>query len=211
MPRSTGVYTPAAFEVNDPTLIGQFIRQHPFGILLSSADGSSIQDSHTPFLLSNDQHTLTGHIARANGHWKDWSANPRVKVIFHGPHCYVSPADYQSDFNVPTWNYTAVSVDGDIEIVDDPGEQLSFMHSLVAEHEPAGGDAAWSLDESDDKMMSLLDAVVFFRIRISNIQAKFKLNQNKSAEDRNRVIEKLLKSSSAFDRSVGALMRDFDG
>lgn len=38
-------------------------------------------------------------------------------MIFHGPHAYVSPTDYLSSFNVPTWNYTAVSVDGPIELL----------------------------------------------------------------------------------------------
>jgi len=55
--------------------------------------------------------------------------------------------------------------------------------------------------------MKLFNAVVFFRIRITNIVAKFKLNQNKSEEDRKSVIAQLSKSYSPIVLRVGDLMR----
>lgn len=33
-------------------------------------------------------------------------------MLFKGPHCYVSPRFYVSNFNVPTWNYSMVYVQG---------------------------------------------------------------------------------------------------
>ena len=46
------MYTPRLFKVEDPKLIRKFIEENSFGILVSSKDGSTIQDTHTPFLLS---------------------------------------------------------------------------------------------------------------------------------------------------------------
>ncbi len=201
------MYTPPAFKVDDPELIRQFVRENSFGILISSVDGTSIQETHTPFLLTDDSRKLFGHIARANGHWRDWEKNPRIKVIFHGPHCYVSPTFYKSVTNVPTWNYTAVSVTGKIELVSDYDEQKTFMHTLVGANESAFPDP-WFLDESNDTLMKLFSAVVFFKIQITKIEAKFKLNQNKSKEDQQLVRKNLSVSESPFEQAVARLMED---
>lgn len=200
------MYTPSLFQVTDPELIRKFIEENSFGLLLSSVDGSEIQDTHTPFLLSEDSKFLYGHIAKANPHWKDWQQNKQVKVIFHGPHCYISPSFYQSEINVPTWNYTAVSINGTIEVVEDLTEQKSFIHWLVSTHEKALPHP-WSLDENNEQLMKLFQAVIFFRIRILNINAKFKLNQNKHQSDRLSVINTLTNSKSPFERKVAELIQ----
>lgn len=188
-------------------MIPEFIRENSFGILISSVDGRSIQDTHTPFLATDDGAYLLGHIARANGHWRDWGKNSGVKVIFHGPHCYVSPTFYESETHVPIWNYTAVSVAGEIEFVSDYDEQKTFMHTLVKANESAFTDP-WFQDESNDNLMKLFSAVVFFKTRITKIEAKFKLNQNKSKEVQESVRKKLSVSQSPFEQSVARLMGD---
>ena len=200
------MYTPSLFEVNDPQLIRSFIEEHNFGLLLSSKNGSSIQETLTPFLFSKDGSHLLGHIARANPHWKDWQQNNRVKVIFQGPHCYISPSYYQSAINVPTWNYTAVSIEGTVEMVEDLEEQKAFMNWLVDTHENSLPHP-WKLDEENEQFMKLFKAVVFFRIQITDTTAKFKLNQNKDQSDRLSVIQKLSESDSAFERNVASLMQ----
>ncbi|MDG2166797.1 MAG: FMN-binding negative transcriptional regulator [Opitutales bacterium] len=171
------MYTPSFFEVDDPELIRTFIEENNFGLIVSSKDGSSIQETLTPFLFSSDENIVLGHIARANPHWKEWNENKRVKIIFQGPHCYISPNYYQSSINVPTWNYTAVSMEG--EIVEDLSEQKAFMHWLVDKHEQSLPHP-WRFDEANEQFLKLFDAVVFFKVRITKTTAKFKLNQNKA-------------------------------
>jgi transcriptional regulator len=123
------MYLPLAFKLDEPELIRRFIEENSFGILVSSVDGSSIEETHTHLLLSEDGNRLLGHIARANDHWKAWEKNASVKVIFHGPHCYVSPTFYKSDHSVPTWNYTTVSISGVIELIALlKSRRLSCMH-----------------------------------------------------------------------------------
>ncbi len=94
------MYTPPKFKVEDPEVIGNFIREHAFGLLLT-VSGTEIHDTHTPFVLTDDGHLL-GHIARANPQWSHWTADTVAKVIFSGPHAYISPNYYASEFNVPT-------------------------------------------------------------------------------------------------------------
>lgn len=197
------MYSPSAFSITDPAVIRSFLRQYSFGILLSPA-GEILHDTHTPFLISEDLTTVSGHIARANPQWRSWAQSPSVKVIFHGPHAYVSPRFYQSEFNVPTWNYSAVSLDGKIEIIEGRAAALQIIQALILQHE---GPTGWHLDTEDPRYLKLLDAVVCFSITVEKLDDKFKLNQNKSEEDRQSVIAHLLKSPDPMDHQAAELMK----
>jgi transcriptional regulator len=196
------MYTPPKFQVKDPALVEAFIRENPLGLLLSCTDGE-IHDTHTPFLLREDG-TLIGHIARANPQWKCWEKNNRVKVIFTGPHAYISPRYYATEFNVPTWNYTAVSVSGLLSLVEDETNVLEFLYELVARNETS--DPAWKLDREDARYLQLLSAIIVFSISPDHIDASFKLNQNKSREDRKSVVDALSGSGCPHDLEVATLM-----
>ena len=197
------MYIPEKFRVEDRAEILEFIRQYPFGLLLTVNDGE-IDDTHTPFILSECGEYLFGHIAKANSHWKGWSDDTKAKVVFTGPHAYVSPSYYASEFNVPTWNYTAVSISGKLTVIDDEAEVLEFLDQLVIENE--GSEEAWQLDRNNDNYMKLLGGIVVFKISIDTVNACFKLNQNKTSEDQHGVISSLQKSSCPFDHGVADLM-----
>lgn len=197
------MYTPPAFSVSDHEAALRFLRENSFGILISR-DGETLHDTHTPFLVADDLRTLRGHIARANPQWKSSAANPRVKVIFHGPHAYISPSYYKSEYNVPTWNYTAISIDGCIRIIEDHAATLELIRKLVSQYE---GEKGWQLDSKDERNLKLLHGVVAFEIEVEHVETKFKLNQNKSPEDREGVIGSLLASNDPADRATAEMMR----
>jgi len=200
------MYTPSAFVIDDPEKIRAFIAANGFGILLSIRDGE-IEETHTPMVLSGDGRELFGHIARANPQWRQWVPGAKVKALFHGPHCYVSPRYYRNGSNVPTWNYTAASVTGTISVLDGRAEQKRLMERLVAQYE-GGFPEPWKLDEADGNIMRLFDAIVCFRIEVERIEAKFKLNQNKPPEDRESVVAHLKATGAAGDAEVARLMEE---
>lgn len=196
------MYTPPKFKVNDSEEIRSFIEQHPFGLLLS-IDGDQIHDTHTPFVLSENGELL-GHIARANPQWKEWDVGSRVKVIFTGPHAYISPNYYVSEFAVPTWNYTAVSISGRIKIIEKEDEVLRFLDRLVAASETS--DAPWKLDRTDERYMKLLSGIVVFSVSMDSVEASFKMNQNKSEEDQRKVVDSLSATGCPFDKEVAGIV-----
>ncbi len=198
------MYTPQKFSINDKETIRRFIEKNSFGILISK-HGGEFYDTHTPLFLSSEFEYVYGHIARANSQWKGWNESSSVKVIFHGPHAYISPNYYVGSFNVPTWNYTAVSISGKIEILESVEEQKQLIHSLVVQNEKIFT-RPWRLDEEDEKLMDLFNAIVCFRVKVENIEAKFKLNQNKTEENRLSVIEHLRKSGLHMSSEVAILM-----
>ena len=203
------MYSPSQFKIEDDETIRSFVRSNSFGIVFSQGSDGAFHDTHAPLLIADDLTKLTGHLARANPQWRSWEQIPNVRVVFHGPHAYISPTYYTSEFNVPTWNYTAVSVSGKIRIISERTRQLEIMHNLIRFYE-ASQESPWQLDESDERYLKLFDAVVFFEIEVTRLEAKFKLNQNKSEEDRDQVIQRLLATGSAMDADVARLMEEHE-
>jgi transcriptional regulator len=197
------MYLPPYYAEDDRETLYAVIRQNNFGLLFGMADDTPVA-THLPFLLEGD--VLQAHMARANPHWRSFGAEQEVLCVFQGPHAYVSPSWYATGKAVPTWNYVAVHVYGAPRIVDDPEKARAMQQRLVAAHE-SGFDEPWSIDGlSESYVTGQLRAIVNFEIPIARIEGKFKLNQNRTAEDRAGVVAALQESPRADDRAVAELM-----
>ena len=64
------MYTPKAFAMDDIQACIRFVRRESFGILSAAVAGRPFA-THLPMLLSEDGHTLRGHIASANPQWRE--------------------------------------------------------------------------------------------------------------------------------------------
>jgi len=51
----------------------------------------------------------------------------------------------------------------------------------------AGRDTPWKLGLDPERLAAMVGAIVGFRIRVKRFDAKFKLSQNRTPEDRRRV------------------------
>jgi len=177
------MYLPRHFEVTDQSEIHGFIAANAFGQLISTCAGR-LFSSHIPFLLSDDNTALLGHLARQNPQSQD-IAGQEVLVTLQGPHDYVSPSWYESP-GVPTWNYQAVHIYGRCAVFDDPDTLRELVSALTRKYE-SDLPTPWQAEYKQ----SLLGAITGIRIAIAEIQCKYKLGQNRSARDRERVIEQL--------------------
>jgi transcriptional regulator len=193
------MYVPKHFAGEDRAAMDAVIRDNPFGLLVGALDGSPYA-THLPFLLDGDR--LLAHFARANPHWKSIDGKTEMLAVFSGPHAYVSPRWYEAQQAVPTWNYAAVHVYGAPRVIDDPVAVRDLLDRLVGEYE---GDA-WSLDGQEADFTDRMSrAIVAFEMPIDRIEGKFKLSQNRPAEDRKRVADALDAGGFA---DLARLMRD---
>jgi len=186
------IYTPRAFSVADEAAIARLIDDHPFATLITPGE-TEPHVSHVPLQYRAEagaKGVLLGHMARANPHWQHFAGRPSV-AVFHGPHTYVSPSWYADPAHaVPTWNYAVAHVHGVAELMADPAETRALLDELVKRYE--GGRAEpWQLQLQGRELAAMLEAIVGFRLTIERIDAKFKLSQNRSADDRERVIAAL--------------------
>jgi transcriptional regulator len=186
------IYTPRTFIAPDDLAVSRLIRDHPFATLITPGDPEPFI-SHLPLerhAAPRPRGTLLGHMARANPHWQHFGNGASV-AVFHGPHAYVSPSWYADPATaVPTWNYAVAHAYGVAELMTEETETRALLDELVHRYE--GGRARpWRLQLEGRPLEALLGAIVGFRLTIDRIDAKFKFSQNRSADDRERVIAAL--------------------
>ncbi|HEX5340407.1 MAG TPA: FMN-binding negative transcriptional regulator, partial [Gammaproteobacteria bacterium] len=121
-------------------------------------------------------------------------------------HAYISPSWYENPVTVPTWNYAVVHAHGRPVIVEDKTRVRAMLERLVTEHE-AYVNPPWSMAQAGDYVDSQLDYIVAFEIEIERLEAKFKLNQNRSRGDQEGVIEALSETDDPMKRALAEFMR----
>ncbi len=183
------------------------MRANPFAILISSTDTGPFA-THLPLFVrtTEEKVVLRGHVARANPHWRYLEQQPQCLTIFHGPHSYISPSNYTARESVPTWNYGAVHLYGNAQILSSPEALQEILHDLIHTFEPAYA-AQWaSLDEAYRERM--LGHIVGFEIEVTKMEAKFKLGQNRPREDQANMIASLEKAEDTEVSGVARLMEE---
>ncbi|MEK7015645.1 FMN-binding negative transcriptional regulator [Bacillus sp. FSL R9-9410] len=198
------MYIPKHFTIQDEETKYEMIEQNSFATLFSQHNGAPYA-THLPLLLNRETLTLYGHFARPNEQWKD-SGNQQVLAVFQGPHSYISPSWYETNKAVPTWNYVAVHVYGELEIVEDEQGLIDSLQDLVHKYE--NPKSTYSLNDVDPNYMEGLSrGIVGFKIKINKIEGKAKLSQNHSVERRELVVEELEKVGSEGSRGIAGLMK----
>ncbi len=135
-----------------------------------------------------------------------FEAETPVTAIFHGAHAYISPAWYQpKEDNVPTWNYAAVHVSGMSSIETNTLATFKLLQKIT-DHFEKKYQTDWALpDVPNAELTKLLGQIVAFKIKITDIQAKFKLSQKQDSKNRSSVIHNLAKMGTD-QKSVAELM-----
>jgi transcriptional regulator len=204
------VYIPRPFAPREPAQVARLVAEHPFATLVT-AGGAEPQLSHVPlqFDPAGGPHgMLLGHMAHANPHWRHFGDGPSV-AVFHGPHAYVSPSWYaEPAAAVPTWNYCVAHLHGTAELMDTDRDKRALLDAMVHRYEAARAQP-WRLQLEGRALEALLGAIVAFRLRIERVEAKFKLSQNRSVEDRERVIERLRAEGYADANATAAWMEAY--
>jgi len=201
------IYLPDAFRETDRNALHELIESYGFATLISP-DASEPLITHLPLLLERGRGahgTLLGHVARANPHWQALQDRPGVVAIFHGPHAYVSPSWYGVHPSVPTWNYAVVHASGRARLLHDP-QALDQITKRLVETFEGPRSQPWHMQLPSDFHQRMLGAIVGFEIEISQLSGKFKLSQNRTLDDRHRVVT-ALEAGGAAERELAALMR----
>jgi transcriptional regulator len=134
---------------------------------------------------------LFGHVARNNAQWSTPALGESL-VIVRRDDAYITPSWYAAKAEhgrvVPTWNYTTAHVYGQLIVHDDATWVENLVRRLTDEHE-AREARAWSVDDAPPRFIAgQLRAIVGVELRISRVEAKLKLSQNRSAADIDGVV-----------------------
>ena len=209
------MYVPEVFRLEDAAAAAAVVRDNSFGLLVTVSAQGRPQASHLPFLFEEAaggvQGRLLGHLARANPQRHDLetlaASGGEALVVFQGAHGYVSPSWYEPGPAVPTWNYLAVHLYGRPRIIEATAEVEALLARLVEEHE-VGAASPWRMEGQDPKYLARMRrGILAFEIPVARLEAKAKLSQNKSANDRRRVAEALDAAQDPLARALAAEMR----
>ena len=213
------MYLPAHFKEDRTPVLHDLIRAHPFATLVM-LDATGLVANHLPMEIdatAGPLGTLRGHVARGNPIWKSPRLDVEALAVFHGPQHYITPSYYATKPAtgkvVPTWNYATVHAYGTLRVLDDAAWLRSFVEQLTdrheAEHARATGDAPWHVGDAPESFLEKqLAAIVGLELPIARIEGKWKVSQNRPAEDRAGVVAGLGRSDDAAARAMAELVRE---
>lgn len=191
------MYRPPAFREDRLDVLHAFIRAHPLGMLVSAGLGG-LMANPIPFLVdpaATEKGLLRAHLAKANDQLAALRQGAEVMVLFQGPDAYVTPSWYASKREhgkvVPTWNYATVHAWGTPRVIDDETWLRGQIGDLTLSQE-AGREHPWRVDDAPaDFLAGQIKGIVGLEIPIARIEGKWKVSQNRSAADRQGVIDGL--------------------
>ena len=153
------------------------------------------------------------HMARGNDQWKSITPGTQGLAILHGAQAYISPTNYsnkETDHKVvPTWNYQSVHLSGTLEVSEDIELLRQIVTNLTTQHE-SRREVQWHAEEADPHYFELqLKGIIAVILRVTKVEAKSKISQNKSLEERGRIVEDLFNSGIPGEEIIAAEMQRF--
>lgn len=156
-----------------------FARERAFGVLGISGETGPLM-SHLPFVLSEDGQWADLHLVRSNPIARALKVPQQARIAVSGPDGYVSPDWYGIADQVPTWNYIAVHLVGELELrpqaeLRDLLDRQSAFYEARLLPKPAWTTAKMTTEALDRMMRMIVPA----RLRIAEVSGTWKLSQNK--------------------------------
>jgi transcriptional regulator len=206
------VYVPRHFAVADLARAADFVDAAQSATLVTF-DGTRPVATLLPViwdrpaqLAEGNYGRLLGHIAIANTQWQTAATGAEALAIVTGPQAYISPSWYESKTRhgrvVPTWNYEVVHLTGEVAFHRDAEWLRELVTRLTQRHE-SGRDHPWAVSDAPPEYVNgQLRAIVGVELAIRSVEAKQKLSQNRSEQDRAGVVAGLRAEASGPGPSV---------
>ncbi|MDR9801300.1 FMN-binding negative transcriptional regulator [Bacillus paralicheniformis] len=200
------MYISKYFKVENVDEILDFVQKNSFGTIVTTEQGKPIA-THLPlgFNKKGDDYYITGHVSFGNPQWRTFETCQDVLVMFQGPHAYISSSWYGHE-DVPTWNYQAIHIYGQASILerDELIEELTIMMGKYEKHRE--NPILWD-NLSPQLLERQLKAIVGFKIKVEDIQAAYKLSQNRNDTDYMNIIDQLQNEGDPNAEQLAAVMK----
>ncbi len=200
------MYQLPQFTETDRALITDFIKAHPFALLIGNNGYNSVA-TQIPLLMA--EHTeglrLRGHIMRNTDHYNAFIQNNNVLAVFSGAHCYISAGWYKERGTAGTWNYITVQARGTLEFLDE-NTTIEILRDLTNHFEHQRQKPEKMEHMSAHYIQSNVKAVAGFELRVSELFPIFKLSQNKDDESYREIVKRLQSENEPGSRQIAQEM-----
>jgi len=188
-----------------------FAARRGFGTLAVNGAAAPIL-AHLPFALDTDTRRVELHLLRSNPIAVQAETGLPATLAVQGPDGYVSPDWYGFADQVPTWNYVAVHLRGRLERL--PAEALRGVLDRISDafEDRLAPKPPWRTGKMPaDLMDRMMRSLVPFALSIEEVDATWKLNQNKDPAARLAAAGHMARDGIGFETAeLARLMRDPD-
>jgi len=207
------MYIQNQFQESRAEVLNQLIREHPLATFVVCCHGEIVVN-HFPLVMSDGGSrtaVLRGHIPRANTVWKAFDGETPAVAVFQGPSAYITPAWYPGKHQhgkvVPTWNYTVVHAHGTPVAIEDSDWLLDHLNALTGQQESTQPHPWEVSDAPADYTAAMLRQLVGVEMRVTRLEGKWKVSQNRSEADRQGVAAGLRSLGDDSALAMEALVR----
>jgi transcriptional regulator len=199
------VYIPKYFRITNVDEIWDFVQKNSFATIITTEQVKPIA-THLPLVLKKkgDDYYLTGHMAYGNSQWRTFVTCEDVLVMFQGPHAYISSSWYSHE-NVPTWNYQAIHMYGKASILE-KDELIEELTGMLKKYEQDRENPVLWDKLSPELLENQLKGIVGFKIKVAEVQAAYKLSQNRNETDYINIINNLQNEENPHSKQMSELM-----
>ena len=203
------MYSPSAFVVDDAAVLHDVIRRRVFVTIAAAIDGV-VRFAYAPVVLdpqNGPRGAIRFHLAAGNPLAK-MADGTRVAMSVIAADAYISPDWYRKTHTVPTWNYIAVEGQGALRRTSRADLRQLVTDLSAQEEAKLLPKPPWLLDKlPGTRVEGLLNGIVGFSLPFERLQGKFKLSQDKTAEDVAGVIAELETRGDPASFAVAKAMR----
>jgi transcriptional regulator len=196
------------FKEPDDKVIVEFMKHHPFAMLIGNSNGRAIA-TQVPLMIEEreDKLFLLGHITRKQDHHLVFEENKEALVIFTGAHAYVSATWYENKQNVSTWNYASVHARGTLTFLNEASLK-DALRKLSLHYEKYNTQSETTFDNlPGDYTDRLVKAIIGFEIEVSSLDHVFKLSQNRDEKSYHHIMDHL-KAEGGEAADVAKMMEE---
>lgn len=196
------------YKEQDKEKILEFMRQHPFVMLIGVDGKGRIEATQIPVLIDEKEEKiiLSGHIARKMDHEKAFEQNPNALIIFTGAHHYVSGTYYTGNLQqASTWNYVSIHARGKLEWMDEEG-LIRFLKRFTLHFENNNTVSTTIYDNLPEEYLSKLrKAIIGFEMEVTELENVHKLSQNRDEKSYDNIVTQL-KQKEGDGKLIGEMM-----
>ncbi|HUD90536.1 FMN-binding negative transcriptional regulator [Sphingobium sp.] len=190
------------FRWQDRDTLRAFVAAQRFGMLFVQTPGRPMV-AHVPVVWL-DETRIGFHLSRGN-RLAPHVDGARALFVVNGPHGYVSPDWYGLEDQVPTWNYVAAELEGDVRAL--PSEALPGLIDAISLDSEArlAPKPVWTRNKMTPGLFDrMTGAIIGYQMTVSDWRGTCKLGQNKVPAARAAAADGM---AAAGDEAIAALMR----
>jgi len=194
------MHLPRIFKSEDFELLKKIIAENSFSNLIIHKD--KIISTKVMMLVNGvekDDFIIETHLNRANPVARNIKKiKQEVLCDFTGTHSYISSSWYDH-INVSTWNYEAVQIYGNVEIMSDE-ELYNHLKKLTYKYELSQKCPMTVEKMGKEFVEKEMKGAIGIKIIPTDIKIKQKLSQNRDENNLKKIIENLEKSDYTMDK-----------